>query len=156
MELPTVRGAFTCMSHLVLFSFFLHCLLVALKHNGVISTTPEASLQVHNGQLPLDLCWKMWLCQEIQFSNFSQCRCSVQSENLRNHEIALRILRILRLCSNLEIAQPISRLAAQSHACNLKIAWFACTIYELSTLPVHVTVSDLLCMCSSQDGRQPW
>ena len=38
------------------------------------------------------------------------CICSAQSENLRNLEIALRILRILRLRSNLEIAQLISRL----------------------------------------------
>ena len=36
--------------------------------------------------------------------------CSAQSENLRNLEIAMRILRILRLRSNLEIVQPISRL----------------------------------------------
>ena len=42
------------------------------------------------------------------------------------------------------------------HLCNLEIAWFACAIYELSTLPVRPTVSNLLCMCNSQDGRQPW
>ena len=34
----------------------------------------------------------------------------MQSENLRNLEIALHILRIPRLHSNLKIAQPISRL----------------------------------------------
>ena len=58
--------------------------------------------------------------------------CSAQSDNLRNLEIALCILRIPRLRSNLEIAQPISRLRSQSQDCithtrNLKIAWFACT-----------------------------
>ena len=56
--------------------------------------------------------------------------CSAQSENLRNLEIALRILRIPRLRSNLEIAQAIWRLrntCAQSGDCvicvrNLEIA----------------------------------
>ena len=43
-----------------------------------------------------------------------------------------------------------------THMCNLEIVWFACTIYDLSTLPVRPTVSNLLCMCNSQDGRQPW
>ena len=49
--------------------------------------------------------------------------CSAQSGNLCNLEIALRILRILRLCSNLEIAHcscAISRLrnySAQSSDC---------------------------------------
>ena len=51
------------------------------------------------------------------------------------------------------------KIALQSRDCatrvhNLKIAWFTCTIYELRTLPVSLTVSDLL--CSSQDGRHPW
>ena len=41
-----------------------------------------------------------------------------------------------------------------THVCNLKIAWFTCGIYELRTLPVSLTVSNLL--CSSQDGRHPW
>ena len=46
-----------------------------------------------------------------------QCLCSAQSENLRNLEIALRILRIPRLRSNLEIAHytcAISRLRKYS------------------------------------------
>ena len=72
--------------------------------------------------------------------------CSAQSENLRNLKIALRILRILRLCSQ-------SRDCA-THVRNLKIAWFTCAIYKVRTLPVSLTVSDLL--CSSHDGRHPW
>ena len=56
--------------------------------------------------------------------------CSTQSENLRNLEIVLHILRILRLRSNLEIAQPITRLRntrvqsrdCGTHVCNLEIA----------------------------------
>ena len=76
--------------------------------------------------------------------------CSAQSENLCNLEIALRILRILRLHSSLEIAQPILRLrntCAQSRDCVI-------CMRNLRTLPVCLTVSDLLCMCSSQDGRR--
>ena len=38
------------------------------------------------------------------------CICSAQSRNLRNLEMALHILRILKLRANLEIAQPILRL----------------------------------------------
>ena len=40
--------------------------------------------------------------------------CSAQSRNLCNLEIALRILRIPKLCANLEIAQSILRLHSQS------------------------------------------
>ena len=50
--------------------------------------------------------------------------CSAQSENLRNLEIALRILRIPRLRSNLEIAQAIWRLrntCAQSGDCVIRV-----------------------------------
>ena len=61
------------------------------------------------------------------------CICSVQSGNLRNLEVVFRILRILRLRSNLEIAHyscAISRLrttVARSRDCativrNLQIA----------------------------------
>jgi len=54
--------------------------------------------------------------------------CSSQSRNLRNLEITLRILRIPKLRTNLEIVQPIWRLCnmiEQSrdcaiHLCNLK------------------------------------
>ena len=53
---------------------------------------------------------------------------------------------------NPEIA-PQSRDCA-THVHNLKIAWFTCRIYELRTLPVSLTVNNLL--CSSQDGRHPW
>ena len=35
--------------------------------------------------------------------------CSAQSENWHNLEIALRVLRILKLRSSLEIAQPIQK-----------------------------------------------
>ena len=44
----------------------------------------------------------------------------MQSENLRNLEIALHILRIPRLHSNLKIAQPISRL----HNTHIRSAFF--------------------------------
>jgi len=65
--------------------------------------------------------------------------CSAQSGNLRNLEIALRILRIRKLRTNLEIAQwvyAISRLrgsSAQSRDCaapvrNLEIARHRCAI----------------------------
>ena len=40
------------------------------------------------------------------------CICSAQSENLRNLEIALRILRIPRLHSNLKIERAIWRLCS--------------------------------------------
>jgi len=53
------------------------------------------------------------------------CICSAQSGNLRNLEIALRILRILRLRSNLEIAHhscAISTLRNYSIVRNLQIA----------------------------------
>ena len=57
-------------------------------------------------------------------SFFSEYICSAQSENLRNLEIALRILRIPRLRSNLEIAQAIWRLrntCAQSGDCVIRV-----------------------------------
>ena len=62
------------------------------------------------------------------------CICSAQSENLRNLEIALRILRIPRLRSNLEIAQAIWRLrntCAQSGDCVTRVR-------NLRTLPVVI------------------
>ena len=40
--------------------------------------------------------------------HFANYVCSVQSENLRNLEIAFYILRILRLCSNLKINLDIA------------------------------------------------
>ena len=89
------------------------------------------------------------ISSHIAFPPIKYYICSAQSENLRNLEIALRILRIPRLRSNLEIAQAIWRLrntCAQSGDCVTRVR-------NLRTLPVHPTVSDLL--CSSQDGRHP-
>jgi len=50
--------------------------------------------------------------------------CSVQSRNLHNLEIVLRILRIQKLRANLENAQPILRLGntfAQSWNCAIRL-----------------------------------
>ena len=97
-------------------------------------------------------------CSEMNL--FGCYICSAQSENLRNLEIALRILRIPRLRSNLEIAQAIWRLrntCAQSGDCVITTCAQSgdCVtrVRNLRTLPVRPTVSDLL--CSSQDGRHP-
>ena len=52
--------------------------------------------------------WKVMVL--IQSEPFYEYTCSTQSENLRNLEIALYILRIPRLRSSLKIVQPILRL----------------------------------------------
>ena len=67
-----------------------------------------------------------WICINLRFSVVRVF--SLQSKNLHNLEIALCILRILRLRSTCAISR--------------------------SHVPVHSTASDLL--CSSQDGRHPW
>ena len=82
-------------------------------------------------------------------ASLNECICSAQSENLRNLEIALRILRIPRLRSNLEIAQAIWRLrntCAQSEDCVIRVR-------NLEMRNTCAQSSDLL--CSSQDGRHP-
>ena len=54
-------------------------------------------------KLGMCVCVFVWVCgYECRICDASIC--SAQSENLRNLEIALHILRILRLRSNLEIA----------------------------------------------------
>ena len=92
------------------------------------------------------------------------CICSTQSEKLHNLEIVLLILRILSLCSNLEIEHAIWRLhntctISRSHDLHAQA-----TNFEL--LPVHLTVSEqsdlLICkycvandLCSAQ-GNHPY
>ena len=74
----------------------------------------------------------------------------------------LRICATSRLCCALLEPQnciPTLRLHSQSKDCirhmrNPKIAWFAYTTYKLWTLPVSLTVSNLL--YSTEDGRHPW
>ena len=81
--------------------------------------------------------------------------CSAQSENLRNLEIVLHILRILRLRSNLEIAHPISRLH-NYHTCAISRSRklrAQSTNFHLASPP---EIERLLWICSSQDRRQPW
>ena len=62
-----------------------------------------------------------WGAKKMEMQRF------LQSRNLRNLEIALRILRIQKLCANLEIVQPIWRLCnmyicaiSRLHECNLR------------------------------------
>ena len=88
--------------------------------------------------------------------------CSAQSENLRNLEIALRILRIPRLRSNLKIEQAISRLSRQSRDCaarvrNLEIVQHVCAISRSRDLYAQSTDFELWLdlPCSSRDGRRP-
>ena len=53
----------------------------------------------------------------------------MQSRNLRNLEITLHILRIRKLCANLEIAQPglsLQNIFAQSQDCMSAI----CKLFE--------------------------
>ena len=58
------------------------------------------------------------------------CMCSVQSVNLRNLEIALCILRILRLCSNLKIAHSSCAISRLHNYCaqSSDYANYACTL----------------------------
>ena len=72
---------------------------------------------------------------------YDECICSVQSENLRNLEIALRILRILRLHNY--------HTCATSKSCNLHAQ---STNFHLASPP---ETERLLWICNSQDGRQP-
>ena len=73
------------------------------------------------------------------------CVCSAQSGNLRNLEIALRILRIRKLRTNLEIAQwvyAISRsrgTGAQSRDSAISVA---CTIEPIE-FPLYIKVKDV-------------
>ena len=56
-------------------------------------------------------------------TEYCLCICSMQSGNLRNLEVVFRILRILRLRSNLEIAQLL------------------CAIFKLRKLCMHTIVN---------------
>ena len=73
---------------------------------------------------------------------------SVQSENLHNLEIALCILRILRLCSNLEIAQHVHNLRTLNFAWQWVIYCVACKMKDILDtgvwrLPSLATYCDL-------------
>ena len=77
--------------------------------------------------------------------NWSVYICSAQSRNLRHLEIALRILRILKLHANLEIAHwvyAISRLrgtGVQSRDSTISVA----CIIEPFEFPSYIKVSDI-------------
>ena len=73
------------------------CCVVCFDHITVPLTDnfcEEQDLHIHT----------VYKCESVRYS----CICSTQPENLRNLEIVLRILRILRLRSNLEIARNTS------------------------------------------------
>ena len=105
----------------------------------VFSTSATLPSSCHSTDSTLDCT----TCRRIYVSRIPNFKhtwiCSAPSENLRNLEIALRILRILRLRNT----------RAQSRDC--------VAIYKLSTLPVRLTVSYLLCMCiaSQSTNFQP-
>ena len=60
-----------------------------------------------------------------------KCISSAQSENLCNLKIALCILRILRLCSNLEIAQHVHNLRTLNFAWQWVINCVACKMKDI-------------------------
>ena len=60
-----------------------------------------------------------------------KCISSAQSENLHNLEIALCILRILRLCSNFEIAQHVHNLRTLNFAWQWVIYCVACKMKDI-------------------------
>ena len=81
--------------------------------------------------IQFDIIWASVVSPTLAMrTEYCLCICSMQSGNLRNLEVVFRILRILRLRSNLEIVHyscAISRLhnyCAQSSDC----ANYACTL----------------------------
>ena len=60
-----------------------------------------------------------------------KCISSAQSENLHNLEIALCILRILRLCSNFEIAQHVHNLRTLTFAWQWVIYYVPCKMKDI-------------------------